>query len=187
MPTVFMMSSPLATPSREEIEQRRRRVTATDYRWERCDIKSIALLGNVLLRQVAVDAGAAETMLFRDGLLTEAAASNVFVVEGDLLLAPPKSHLILPGITYELVLELAAASGVPHRGARSHRAGDARRRRALAHVVHQGSARDHDAERQAGGHRHSPAPCSGACTRFFRNTRRRARRPAAPCSLPREA
>lgn len=115
VPTVFMMSSPLATPCREEIERGVAAVTATDYRWGRCDIKSIALLGNVLLRQVAVDAGAVETVLFRDGLLTEGAASNVFVVAGDLLLAPPKSHLILPGITYDLVLELAAASGVPHR------------------------------------------------------------------------
>lgn len=115
VPTVFLTSSPLATPSREEIEHGVAAVTATDYRWGRCDIKSIALLGNVMLRQVAVDAGATETVLFRDGLLTEGAASNVFVVVGDLLLAPPKSHLILPGITYDLVLELAAASGVPYR------------------------------------------------------------------------
>jgi D-alanine transaminase len=110
-----MMSSPLATPPREEIERGVAAVTATDYRWGRCDIKSIALLGNVLLRQVAVDAGAMETVMFRDGLLTEGAASNIFAVTGDLLLAPPKSHLILPGITYDLVLELAAASGLPHR------------------------------------------------------------------------
>jgi D-alanine transaminase len=113
-PTVFMMSSPLATPSREEIERGVAAVTATDYRWGRCDIKSIALLGNVLLRQFAVDAGAVETVLFRDGFLTEGAASNIFVVAGDVLLASPKSHLMLPGITYDLVLELAAASGLPH-------------------------------------------------------------------------
>ena len=113
-PTVFMMSSPLATPSWEEVERGVAAVTATDFRWGRCDIKSIALLGNVLLRQVAVDAGAVETVLFRDGFLTEGAASNIFVVAGDLLLAPPKSHLMLPGITYDLVLELAAASGLPH-------------------------------------------------------------------------
>jgi D-alanine transaminase len=113
-PTVFLMSSALATPSRDEIEGGVAAVSATDFRWGRCDIKSIALLGNVLLRQVAVDAGAAETVLFRDGLLTEGAASNIFVVLGDLLVAPPKSHLILPGITYDLVLELAAASSAPH-------------------------------------------------------------------------
>jgi D-alanine transaminase len=114
VPTVFAMSSPLATPSRAEVERGVAAVTATDYRWGRCDIKSIALLGNVLLRQVAVDRGAVETVLFRDGLLTEGAASNVFVVSGDWLLAPPKSHLMLPGITYDLVLELAAATGLPH-------------------------------------------------------------------------
>lgn len=90
-------------------------MTATDFRWGRCDIKSIALLGNVLLRQVAVDAGATETVLFRDGFLTEGAASNIFVIRDGVLLAPPKSHLILPGITYDVVLELAAASGIPQK------------------------------------------------------------------------
>ena len=113
-PTVFMMSSPLNTPSREEIEGGVAAVTATDYRWGRCDVKSVALLGNVLLRQAAVDAGALETVLFRDGFLTEGAASNIFVVSNGFLLAPPKSHLMLPGITYDLVLELAAAAGLPH-------------------------------------------------------------------------
>jgi D-alanine transaminase len=108
------MSSPLVTPGRAEIEVGVAAVTATDFRWGRCDIKSIALLGNVLLRQVAVDAGAVETVLFRDGFLTEGAASNIFAVKHGILLAPPKSHLMLPGITYDLVLELAAASGLPH-------------------------------------------------------------------------
>jgi D-alanine transaminase len=113
-PTVFMASSALTTPSSEEIAGGVAAVTATDYRWGRCDIKSVALLGNVLLRQVAVDAGAVETVLFRDGFLTEGAASNIFVVSNGLLLAPPKSHLMLAGITYDLVLELAAAAGLPH-------------------------------------------------------------------------
>ncbi len=113
-PTVFAMSSPLITPPRSEVEQGVAAVTATDYRWGRCDIKSIALLGNVLLRQAAIDRGAVETVLFRDGLLTEGAASNIFVVAEGCLLAPPKSHLMLPGITYDLVLELAAAAGLPH-------------------------------------------------------------------------
>jgi len=113
-PTVLMMSSPLNTPSRDEVERGVAAVAATDYRWGRCDIKSIALLGNVLLRQVAVDAGAVETVLFRDGFLTEGAASNILVVSHGVLLAPPRSHLMLTGITYDLVLELAAAAGVPH-------------------------------------------------------------------------
>ena len=111
-PTVFMMSGPLTTPSREQIEKGVPCVTATDYRWLRCDVKSVSLLANCLLRQLAADAGAAEVILFRDGFLTEASSSNVFVVRSGRLLAPPKDHLILPGITYDVVLELAAAKGI---------------------------------------------------------------------------
>jgi D-alanine transaminase len=77
-------------------------------------LKTVALLANCLLRQQAVDAGCIETLLFRDGLLTEGTVSNIFIVRGGKLLAPPKSHLMLPGITYDIVLELAAASGLPH-------------------------------------------------------------------------
>jgi D-alanine transaminase len=111
-PTVFMMSSPLVTPARELIEKGVPCITATDYRWLKCDVKSVSLLANCLLRQSAVDAEAAEVILFRDGCLTEASASNVFVVRKGKLLAPPKNHLILPGITYDVVLELAAAGGI---------------------------------------------------------------------------
>lgn len=112
-PTVFMMSGPLVTPSREQVEAGVSAITATDFRWLRCDVKSISLLGNCLLRQAAVDAGAVETVLFRDGYLTEASASNVFIVRNGVLRAPPKNHLVLPGITYDVVLELAAANGIP--------------------------------------------------------------------------
>ena len=113
-PTVFMMSSPLTTPSREQIESGVGAITAVDFRWMKCDVKSVALLGNCLLRQLAADAGCAETILFRDGQLTEASASNVFVVKDGVVLAPPKSNFILPGITYDVVLEIIAANGVPH-------------------------------------------------------------------------
>jgi len=92
-PTVFMMSSPLVTPPREQIENGVACITATDFRWLKCDLKSVSLLGNCLLKQLAVDAGAAEVVMFRDGFLTEAAACNVFVVRGGVLLAPPKNHL----------------------------------------------------------------------------------------------
>lgn len=113
-PTVFMMSNPLATPPQSLRESGVAAVTAADIRWGRCDIKAISLLPNVLLRQLAVDAGAAETILLRDGFLTEGAASNIFIVHDDgLLLAPPKNHLMLPGITYDVVLELAADNGTP--------------------------------------------------------------------------
>jgi len=111
-PTVFMMSSPLVTPARELIEKGVPCITAIDYRWLKCDVKSVSLLANCLLRQSAADAEAAEVILFRDGCLTEASASNVFVVRKGKLLAPPKNHLILPGITYDVVLELAAAGGI---------------------------------------------------------------------------
>ena len=111
-PTVFMMSSPLSTPPREQIEQGVPCITATDFRWLKCDVKSVSLLGNCLLRQLAADAGAVEVVLFRDDFLTEASASNVFVVRNNKMLAPPKNHLILPGITYDVVLELAAAKGI---------------------------------------------------------------------------
>ena len=112
-PTVFMMSNPLVTPAAEVVESGVRAITATDFRWLKCDVKSVSLLGNCLLRQAAVDADAVETVLFRDGYLTEASASNVFVVKNGKLLAPPKNHLVLPGITYDVVLELAAANGIP--------------------------------------------------------------------------
>ena len=111
--TVFMMSSPLSTPARELVENGVACITATDFRWLKCDVKSVSLLGNCLLRQAAADAGAAEVVLFRDGYLTEASASNIFAVRHGKLLAPPKNHLILPGITYDVVLELAAANGIP--------------------------------------------------------------------------
>ena len=107
--TVFMMSSPLTTPSQEQIDHGAAAITAADFRWLKCDVKSVSLLGNCLLRQMAVDAGATETILFRDGKLTEASASNVFVVKNGVLLAPPKNHLVLPGITYDVVLEIARA------------------------------------------------------------------------------
>jgi len=113
-PTVFMMSGPLVTPAREQIENGVPAITATDYRWLRCDVKSISLLGNCLLRQTAMDAGAVEVVLFRDGYLTEASASNVFLVRKGLVLAPPQNHLVLPGITCDVVLEILTTNNIPH-------------------------------------------------------------------------
>ncbi|MBI5753063.1 MAG: D-amino acid aminotransferase [Hydrogenophilales bacterium] len=114
-PTVFMMSSPLPSPPPELKASGVTAITTQDNRWLRCDIKSISLLPNVLLRQQAVEAGTMEALLLRDGFLTEGAASNIFVVSQGVLLAPPKNNLMLPGITYDLVLELAAADGIPTR------------------------------------------------------------------------
>jgi D-alanine transaminase len=112
-PTVFMMANPLVNPPRAQVDAGGAAVSAQDNRWLRCDIKSISLIGNVLLRQLSAEAGAAETILFRDGKLTEASASNVFIVRRGVILSPPKSSLILPGITYDVVAELARANGMP--------------------------------------------------------------------------
>jgi D-alanine transaminase len=112
-PTVFMMSNPLVNPQPAQVEKGAIAVSAQDYRWLRCDIKSISLIGNCLLRQLSAEAGGAETILFRDGKLTEASASNVFIVKQGVIQSPPKSNLILPGITYDVVVELARANGLP--------------------------------------------------------------------------
>lgn len=112
-PTIFMMSNPLITPAPEQCKNGVTAVSAVDIRWDRCDIKAIALLPNVLLRQMAVDVGSAETVLFRDGILTEGSASNIFAVEKGVILAPPKDNHMLPGITYDVVLELAEANDIP--------------------------------------------------------------------------
>ncbi|HRH81927.1 MAG TPA: D-amino acid aminotransferase [Thiobacillaceae bacterium] len=113
-PTVLIMPLPLGTPPARLAEEGVGAITAADNRWLRCDLKSTSLVANVLLRQLSVDAGCAETILLRDGWLTEGSSSSVFVVSRGTLLAPPKSHLILPGVTYDVVLELAAGQGVPY-------------------------------------------------------------------------
>jgi D-alanine transaminase len=112
-PTVFMMSNPLVNPQPAQVEKGASAISAQDYRWLRCDIKSISLIGNCLLRQLSAETGGAETILFRDGKLTEASASNVFIVKRGVIQSPPKSNLILPGITYDVVVELARANGLP--------------------------------------------------------------------------
>ena len=111
-PTVFMMCYPLASPSREQVDNGVKCVTARDFRWEKCHIKSTSLLGNVLARQMSADVGATETILLRDGMLTEASASNVFVVKAGAVAAPPRDNLILLGITYDLLVRLAGEGAV---------------------------------------------------------------------------
>jgi D-alanine transaminase len=88
-PTVFMMANPLPTPPAALKAAGVNAITAADNRWLRCDIKSVSLLPNVLLRQLGVDAGCAETILLRDGFLTEGTASSIFVVQAGVLLVPP--------------------------------------------------------------------------------------------------
>jgi D-alanine transaminase len=110
--SVFMFAQPLVSATAEQKAAGVGAISAPDMRWGRCDIKAISLLANVLARQQAVEAGCAETVLLRDGFLSEGAASNIFVVKNGVLRAPPPSRLILTGITYDVVLELAAAHGI---------------------------------------------------------------------------
>ncbi|HHM05707.1 MAG TPA: D-amino acid aminotransferase [Gammaproteobacteria bacterium] len=114
-PTVFASAEALKPVPRKWREQGVAAVTLADSRWTHCHLKTIALLPNILLRQQAVERGAVEAILIRDGQVTEGAASNVFaVIEGEIR-TPPKGPLLLPGITRDVVLELAAAEGLPHR------------------------------------------------------------------------
>ncbi|MER2537730.1 MAG: D-amino acid aminotransferase [Azonexus sp.] len=112
-PTVCAFASPLVTTAPEVRAMGVAAISVSDQRWARCDLKVISLLANILARQQAVEAGCAEAILIRDGFMKEGAASNIFVVKNGVLLAPPKTQLMLPGITYDLVLELATCYGQP--------------------------------------------------------------------------
>ena len=114
VPTVFMMSNPLKPATPEQRHAGVACVTARDFRWERGDIKSTSLLGNVLARQISADHGATETIMFRDGWLTEAAASNVWIVHEGALLGPPRSEHVLEGIRVELLRELCEDCGIAY-------------------------------------------------------------------------
>jgi D-alanine transaminase len=113
-PTVFLMASELIPPSAELVKTGAKAIVLPDFRWLRCDIKSTSLLGNCMLRTLAADEGCVEAILVRDGQMTEASASNVFIVKRGTVLAPPKSHLILPGITYDVVLEILRDNAISH-------------------------------------------------------------------------
>ncbi len=113
-PTVFAMANPMKAATAEQRHQGVVCITARDFRWERGDIKSTSLLGNVLARQMSADHGAVETIMFRDGFLTEAAASNVWIVHEGALLGPPKSDHVLEGIRVELLRELCEDCGIAY-------------------------------------------------------------------------
>jgi D-alanine transaminase len=106
-PTVFAFASPYPAPEPRVLEAGLTAATLPDIRWSRCDIKSVALLANVLLRQEAADRGADEALLVRDGLLLEGSSSSVFLCIGGTLVTPPHDHRILPGTSRDAVLELA--------------------------------------------------------------------------------
>ena len=111
-PTVFMMCNAMTLPSAAQRSEGVDCVTAEDFRWEKAHIKSTSLLGAVFSRQISFDAGALETVMFRGNFLSEAAASNVWVIKNGQVLGVPKDKLVLEGIRYGLIEEICAAAGV---------------------------------------------------------------------------
>jgi len=111
-PTVFVMSNLFEAVPKEQLEHGVNAITLDDIRWQYCSIKSIALLPNILLRQQAVEQGAAEAILLRNGEVTEGAASNVFIVKDGVIITPPKTDCLLPGITRDLLVEQANEHGL---------------------------------------------------------------------------
>jgi D-alanine transaminase len=111
-PTVFAFSNRMSPPSAEQRRDGVACVSADDFRWKKAHIKSTSLAGAVLARQVSADAGAAETVMFRDGWLSEASASNVWVVKNGTVTGTPKDHLVLEGIRYGVIEELCRDAGI---------------------------------------------------------------------------
>ena len=112
-PTVFAMVNTMRTPTPEQLATGVACVTADDFRWQKAHIKSTSLLGAVFARQISFDAGALETIMFRDGFLSEAAASNVWVVKDGKVLGVPKDNLVLEGIRYGLIEDMCRSVGLP--------------------------------------------------------------------------
>lgn len=113
--TVFAMANPLPKVSKEHLENGVELVTSEDIRWQRCDIKVISLLANILAKQEAVEADAVEAILIRDGNALEGSASNLFVVRERVVYTHPKDNLILPGITRDFVLQLLSELSITYK------------------------------------------------------------------------
>lgn len=111
-PTVFVMTNMMKRPTETQREQGVACVSADDFRWEKAHIKSVSLLGSVMARQISFDAGAVETIMFRRGYLSEAAASNVWVAKNNTLCGSPSDNLVLTGVRYGLIEEICRAEGV---------------------------------------------------------------------------
>ncbi len=112
-PTVFAMSNRMSPPSAEVRAQGVACVTADDFRWKKAHIKSLSLAGAVLARQISADVGAVETVMFRDGFLSEGAAANIWLVKNGKVMGPPKDNLVLEGIRYGLIEALCHEAGIP--------------------------------------------------------------------------
>jgi D-alanine transaminase len=112
-PTVFVMCGEMKLASAAQRAQGVACVTASDFRWEKAHIKSTSLLGAVFARQISADAGALETVMFRGDFLSEAAASNVWVVKDGVVMGPPKDNLVLEGIRFNLIEDICREQGIP--------------------------------------------------------------------------
>jgi D-alanine transaminase len=112
-PTVFAMSNRITPPSAADRADGVACVTADDFRWKKAHVKSVSLLGSVMARQISADAGASETVMFRDGFLSEGSAANVWVVKNGTLLGVPKDNLVLEGIRYGLIEQLCREADIP--------------------------------------------------------------------------
>ncbi len=111
-PTVFVMASAMKPPTATQREHGVACVTADDFRWKKAHIKTVSLLGAVFSRQISADVGAVETVMFRDGYLSEAAASNVWMVKDGAVFGPPRDHLLLEGIRYSLFESICRDEGI---------------------------------------------------------------------------
>lgn len=114
-PTLFMMAQPLHDDYPRFKAEGLTALTAEDFRWQKCEIKSVSLLANVLLKQMAAERGADEMILIRDGKVTEGAASNVFIVQSGEVLTPPLNGFLLAGCTRRVVMDLCRHNGIPLR------------------------------------------------------------------------
>jgi D-alanine transaminase len=112
-PTVFAFAQPMKSITTAQKENGVACVSAEDFRWKKAHIKTTSLLAAVFARQISADQGALETIMFRDNLLSEAAASNVWVVKGGEVFGPQLDQLVLEGIRYGFIEELCAARGIP--------------------------------------------------------------------------
>lgn len=111
-PTIFAMLNPMPSADPKKLEEGLSVITREDIRWQYCNIKSISLLGNIILKQEAADNDADEAVLIRDGHLTEGSSSNIFIVKNGVIKTPIKNHQLLPGITRDLIVEIANDKGL---------------------------------------------------------------------------
>ena len=149
-PTLFAYSTALELPSAQLLDEGVAAVTAEDIRWARRDIKSTSLLANILLKKLAADAGAFETILLEAGELTEGSSTTVHVIMREAIHTPPNGHQILPGTTRDVVAELAARLGVRCRQHSRPGSAAARRRRNMARILNPRNPSGNAARRQTG-------------------------------------